>query len=97
VPSSAPANLYAEAFVDNGTEIRYTDVNNATITAEFVKVGHKFVAVEDLDNLEEGRKYFSDALGENLVAAEDLGVAEELWTAAPINESLKYFVSAGNE
>ena len=38
VPSSVPVNLFAQAFVDEGTEIQYIDDNNENIPMEMIKV-----------------------------------------------------------
>lgn len=90
IPASIPANLYAEAFVDPGTEIKYMDSLGGNLDPVMSKV-NRFAPVEDLDNLNAEETYY-DAEG-NVVEGEDLENATELFIAAPLNEELKYYVA----
>ena len=93
VPSSAPANLYAVAYVDEGTEIRYTDAANNTLIAEMVKVSRPLVEVENRASLVEGKVYYTDAIGLNVATAEDLENEEiSLFELMPLEEGLRYYV-----
>lgn len=93
VPSSAPANLYAVAYVDEGTEIRYTDAANATLTAEMLKVGRPLVAVADRNSLVEGKVYYTDISGLNVADAEALANEEvDLFEVMPLEAGLRYYV-----
>lgn len=90
IPESIPANLYAEAFVDPGTEIKYMNSLGGNLDPVMSKV-NRFAPVEDLDNLDAEETYY-DAEG-NVVEGEDLENATELFIAAPLNEELKYYVA----
>ncbi len=93
VPSSAPANLYAVAYVDEGTEIRYTDAANTTLTAEMLKVGRPLVAVADRSSLVEGKVYYTDISGLNVADAEALANEEvDLFEVMPLEAGLRYYV-----
>lgn len=93
VPSSAPANLYAVAYVDEGTEIRYTDAANTTLTAEMLKVGRPLVAVADRNSLVEGKVYYTDISGLNVANAETLADEEvDLFEVMPLETGLRYYV-----
>lgn len=90
IPESIPVNLYAEAFVDPGTEIKYMNSLGGNLDPVMSKV-NRFAPVEDLDNLDAEETYY-DAEG-NVVEGEDLENATELFIAAPLNEELKYYVA----
>ncbi len=89
LPISIPANLYAEAFVDAGTEIKYMNSLGENLDAVMSEV-KRFAPVADLENLDPDETYY-DAEG-NVVASEDLETASELFVVAPLNEELKYYV-----
>lgn len=90
IPESIPANLYAEAFVDPGTEIKYMNSLGGNLDPVMSKVS-RFAPVEDLENLDAEETYY-DAEG-NVVEGEDLENATELFVAVPLNEELKYYVA----
>ena len=88
VPSSVPMALYAEGFVDEGTEVKY-------FPEDFMAIPHVFSEVEDRENLEEGRVYYTDAYGINEATEDDLTEAETLWTAdALVSSSVLYVESS---
>ena len=90
VPESIPMSLFAEAYVDANTEIKYMDSIGNNITPVMIEVTGELIEVEDRANLDTSKIYY-DADGE-IISEEDLATADELWTKAPIDESLKYFV-----
>lgn len=94
VPSSAPANLYAVAYVDEGTEIRYTDAANNTLTAEMLEIDRPLVAVEDRNSLVEGKVYYKNAAERIVASAEDLADdTVDLFEVMPLEEGLRYYVA----
>ena len=93
VPQSVPANLVAQAFVDSGTEVKYMDAVGNDITPVFNLVVTNLIKIEDRDNLNPDKIYYDkNGPGQSRVAAEDLEDAEELWSLAPIDENLIYYV-----
>ena len=89
VPTSDTVSLYAEGFVDAGTQIRYTDANNNTLTAEALKVNRPRVKVEyDANNT---KLYYESAIATDPLSAEAAVEAEELWVVDDLDETLKYY------
>ena len=85
VPQSVPANLYAQAFVDNGTEVKYMDSVGTTITPVMSEV---VVDLVEADSIEEGKVY-RDEFGEVIADPEE---AEELFVYDDLDDSLVYYV-----
>lgn len=93
VPYSIAANLYAQGFVDNGTEVKYMDSVGNNLTPVMATVSKPLVKVEDMSNLDPDKIYLdSNGPGGSRVDPEDLEDAEELWTKAPLDEGLIYYV-----
>ena len=100
VPESAPVSLYAQGYVDESTEIQYTDANNipvgtedSQVVLEMLKVERPLIAVEDPDNLNENLAYFT-ASGERITELE--GFVGELFTQDALIDGLKYYVPVAN-
>ena len=96
IPYSIAANLYAQGFVDNGTEVKYMDSVGNNLTPVMAAVSKPLVKVEDMSNLDPDKIYLdSNGPGGSRVDPEDLADAEELWTKAPLDEGLIYYVKLG--
>ena len=88
-PSSDQVSLYAEGFVDEGTQIRYTDANNEALTAEMLKVVRPRVVgeyVADSDVV-----YYASAVADEPLSDEDAAEAEEVWVIDALEEGLRYY------
>ena len=95
VPSSRNIDLFAQAYVDEGTDIRYTDADNHTIIAEMLQVARKVnEPIEDRENLEEGRLYQVGTGPSARVATEEDFEDEDtiIFTVNDLDPSLIYFV-----
>ena len=57
VPSSIPVDLYAQAFVDSQTEVRYTKGSDQLVS-EMIAIAKNYEEVEDTDNVDEDTLYF---------------------------------------
>ena len=99
VPQSAPVSLFAEGYVDEGTEIQYTDANNipvgsndpvSAVSLEMLPVNRPLVLVEDRENLSEDVAYFN-ILGERVTDLENF--TDDLFTQEALVEGLKYYVA----
>ena len=98
VPSSRSVDLFAQAYVDAGTDIRYTDANNNTIMAEMIQVSQMQVPA-DRENLVEGNVYYVGTGPSSHVANADELVDESvnLFQIKPLNENLIYFVKVSDD
>ena len=88
-PSSDQVSLYAEGFVDEGTQIRYTDANNEALTAEMLKVVRPRIVgeyVADSDVV-----YYASAVADEPLSDEDAAEAEEVWVIDALEEGLRYY------
>lgn len=93
VPASVSTNLIAQAYVDNQTEIRYTDIDGNNIPSALVQVDENRVLVEDRSNLDANKLYY---LGNSAqaVEADSEQIADEsipLYEVGPLNSSLIYY------
>ena len=93
LPYSIPAKLYAEAFVDVGTKIKYMDNLGNEIEAAMSKVPLNLVRVEG--DIEVGKTYYSDT-GE-ILTNEELMDADIVYEAGPVDPALKYYVLIDSE
>ena len=84
VPESVPANLYAEAFVDNGTEVKYMDSVGNNITPIFSMANKELVEADGTDE----SLVYRDAEGEIV----DPASADTVYLYAPLDERLVYYV-----
>jgi len=83
-PESIPANLYAEAFVDEGTEIKYMDSVGNDITPIFSMVSKELVEADGSDD----SLVYRNAEGE----VADPDTEDTVYLYAPLAEGLKYYV-----
>lgn len=97
VPTSAPINLYAQGYVDENTEIQYSDANNLPVGAEdsqvvleFLKVNRPLIKVEDLENLDLNLAYFAQNGDRIAEPAEFVG---DMYVQDALIEGLKYYVT----
>ena len=88
-PSSDQVSLYAEGFVDEGTQIRYTDANNEALTAEMLKVVRPRVVGEYV--ADSGIVYYASAVADEPLSDEDAAEAEEVWVIDALEEGLRYY------
>lgn len=84
VPESVPANLYAEAFVDNGTEVKYMDSVGSNITPIFSMANKELVEADGSDN----SLVYRDAEGE----IADPTSTDTVYLYTPLAEGLIYYV-----
>jgi hypothetical protein len=94
-PVSVPVDLFAQGYVDSGTDIRYANADNETIVPTYMKVARLHTA-EPIDraNLVEGNAYY---IGANIEAelADSEALEDEsvdLYGVADLDENLIYFV-----
>ena len=99
VPASAPVSLYAEGYIDEFTDIQYTDANNipagssepaSAVSLEMLPVNRPLVLVEDRENLDANTAYF-DVAGERVTDLENF--TDDLFTQEALIEGLKYYVA----
>ena len=88
-PSSDQVSLYAEGFVDEGTQIRYTDANNEALAAEMLKVVRPRVVGEYV--ADSGVVYYASAVADEPLSDEDAAEAEEVWVIDALEEGLRYY------
>ena len=92
-PTSNAIDLFAQGYVDSGTDIRYADADNNTIVPTIVSISRGQVPV-DRDNLEEGRVYTVGS-GPNSHIATEEELADEsvmLFTVQDLDPNLIYYV-----
>ena len=89
VPSSDRLSLYAEGFVDEGTQIRYTDANNEALSAEMLKVVRPRIEAEY--DAESGFVYYASAIADEPLSAAEAAEAAEVWIAGPLDVTMKYY------
>lgn len=91
VPSSVPVNLYAQAYVDEGTEIQY----QSPAVTEMIRVNRPLVEVEVPENLSELDEDLAYYLFEDGTVLADINNLPEgttvIYKAAPLIEGLKYY------
>lgn len=93
-PVSIPVDLYAEGYVDEGTQIRYTDADNNALTAAPIKVNRPRIQVEY--NVENNKLYYASAIAEEPLSAADAVEAEELWVVDDLDPAYKYYKIVDN-
>lgn len=84
IPESVPANLYAEAFVDEGTEIKYMDSVGNDLTPIFSMVSKELVEADGSDD----SLVYRNAEG----AVVDPATEDTVYLFAPLAADLKYYV-----
>jgi len=84
IPESVPANLYAEAFVDEGTEIKYMDSVGNDLTPIFSMVSKELVEADGSDD----SLVYRNAEGEVV----DPATEDTVYLYAPLATDLKYYV-----
>lgn len=89
-PHSTTAVFYAQGFVDTGTRIRYTDINNNEPIIDMLKVFRPRVEAEYEAN--SGKKYYAGTLEDEPLTDEAAAEAESLWVDGDLIEGLKYYV-----
>ena len=94
IPASDPVSLYAEGYVDEGTQVRYTDANNEALTAAPIKVNRPRVQAEY--NAESNKLYYASAIAEEPLSAADAVEAEELWIVDDLDPAYKYYKIVDN-
>lgn len=94
VPASDPVSLYAEGYVDEGTQVRYTDANNEALTAAPIKVNRPRIQAEY--NAESNKLYYASAIAEEPLSAADAVEAEELWVVDDLDPAYKYYKIVDN-
>ena len=99
IPTSAAIDLYAQGFIDEGTKIQYTDINNHPVGGEDSKVRLEEIPVKrpmikttDLNNLDTEVAYYLDENGIVPADLNNLESVEQVYFAAPLIEGLKYDV-----
>lgn len=93
VPSSVPVDLFAEGFVDAGSEVQYTSTAGENLTPVMLKVARDLVLADDRTA---DVKYFLE--DGSTASAEDLEDDElDIYISAALPEGMKYFVVAGEE
>lgn len=90
LPHSIPINVYAEAFVDSGTEVVYMNNIGTRLPEVYSKAPLNLIEVQRED-IEVGKTYYND-LGE-LITNDD---AEVVYEAGPLDTGLKYFVKTSD-
>ena len=93
IPASVPIDLYAQGFVDSGSEIQYISTAGENIIPTMLKVARKLVLAENrLDDV----KYFLE--DGSVASAEDLADDEiDIYVSESLPTEMKYYVSAGEE
>ena len=89
LPHSIPINVYAEAFVDSGTEVVYMNNIGTRLPEVYSKAPLNLIEVQSED-IEVGKTYYND-LGE-VLTNDELINAEVVYEAGPLDTGLKYFV-----
>ena len=92
-PFSVNTNLIAQAFVDNQTDIRYTDLDGNNVEAAMVKVDENRILVEDRSNLDANKLYYIGSSTQAVEAGAE-EIADEsvpLFEVGPLNENLIYY------
>lgn len=101
VPSSVSVDLYASAYVDNQTSIRYTDNDGNSLEAAWMLMSRNYVEVsqEERANLNTEITYFvmdgAGPGGAGFRAATEEELADEevdLYYIKPLDNNLKYYV-----
>lgn len=104
IPSSGAVKLYAQGFIDEGTKIQYTDMNNVPVGAEGSRVEMTELAVRrplekittlDSEHLDGSRVYYKDEDGsiQVIVDPEDPDTYSDfefLYTPSALIEGLRY-------
>lgn len=93
-PKSLPITLFGQAYVDDGTVIKYTSAANASLPEVMLEVETRRELVEDRANLDEDKLYF-DGAGAT-VNFEDIDDVDPLYTIADLDVNTIYFVKVGN-
>ena len=94
-PESVPVDLFAQGYVDSGTDVRYANADNETIVPAYIKVARLHNAEPvDRANLVEGNAYYIGAgMEAELASAEDLeDESVDLYDVADLDENLIYFI-----
>ena len=99
IPASAAINLYAQGFIDEGTKIQYTDIDNVPVGAEGSKVRLEELAVRrpmdvitDFNDLDSTKAYFKDETGLIPADLNDLDDVERLYTPSALIDGWRYDV-----
>lgn len=100
VPASVPVDLYAQGYVDAGSEVKYINMIGGDVPPAMLTVERELVAVEEGSSLDSNIKYFLEdgtiASSEQIEAwGED--DADALFESAALPEGVKYYVLAGEE
>jgi hypothetical protein len=69
-PSSVIANFYAQGFVDEGTQIRYTDANNNEAVTNMLKVNRPRILADYDEN--SNKVYYASAIAESPMSAAEI-------------------------
>ena len=104
VPQSAPVSLYAYGYVDEFTDIQYSDMNNipvgsqepvSQVTFDTILVDRPLVLVESTQELDTAHVAYFDAEGNRIENFDNLD--SDVFTKAPLIEGLKYYVHEDSE
>ena len=97
IPSSVIANLYGQAYVDEGTKVVYTDASNNPLELVMVNIPKVLEEINDRTNLDENKKYYGSnpELGEiTEIDFEDITEAypEKLFAVKDLPDNIPLYV-----
>ena len=99
-PSTITPSLFAQAYVDNQTDISYKQADLTPIDPEYIEVARTLIEVPDREHLDENQVYYVNGTGpaSRVATEEEIADSEiQLYMTAPLDQNLVYYVKISDE